>query len=76
MESRRFTNLRELFFSAVDLSSCSEDEYDSDDSERDLRLVEVDFCVRFCILLLACSCVAITLRSTRDDHIRARTVLS
>lgn len=25
------------FFSIVDLSSCSEDEYDSDDSERDLR---------------------------------------
>lgn len=26
-----------FFFSAVDLSSCSEDEYDSDDSDRDLR---------------------------------------
>lgn len=33
-------NLSELlFFFAVDLSSCSEDGYDSDDSERDLRLV-------------------------------------
>lgn len=31
-------NLYKLFF-AVDLSSCSEDDYDSDDSERDLRLV-------------------------------------
>lgn len=35
-------NLYKLFF-AVDLSSCSEDDYDSDDSERDLRLVSFMF---------------------------------
>ena len=32
-----------LVFSSVDLSSCSEDDYDSDDSERDLRSVEAVF---------------------------------
>ena len=41
-ESLSFDSL-EPFLSPVDLSSCSEDDYDSDDSERDLRLVEVVF---------------------------------
>ena len=37
-------NFFAFVLSSVDLSSCSEDDYDSDDSERDLRWVKSGFC--------------------------------
>ena len=50
-ESLSFSSF-EPFLSSVDLSSCSEDDYDSDDSERDLRLVKVVF---LCFAFPSCS---------------------